>query len=87
LAQPTNQTEDEETAALRRQEYAGESLRELGVLILLFLPLETVLQKSPFWLEVSSVALLIGAALVIYGIRLQTEAVVELEGIKVRGKV
>ena len=74
MERPTHRTEDDPTAALRRQHYAGESLRELGVLVLVFLPLETVFQKPQISLEVSAVALLVGYALVLYGIRLQSEA-------------
>jgi hypothetical protein len=62
---------------IRRQYYAGESIRELGVLILVFLPLETVFQHPQFILKVSVVAVLVGFGLVLWGIGLQTEADVE----------
>ena len=78
MEQPTGQTEDDLTAGARRQHYAGDCLRELGVLILVFLPLETVIQKPQLGLEVSAVAFLVGFALVIFGIRIQSEADAEL---------
>jgi len=79
LEQPTYGTENDRAAALRRKYYAGESLREMGVLVLLFLPLETVLQKPRFWLEVSALSVLVGFALVILGIKFQVEADVGAE--------
>ena len=75
MEQPNAQAEDQRAkgkVALRRK-YAGEVFCELGVLILVFLPLETVLKPSSFWLEVSAVALLVGFGLVIYGIQLRIE--------------
>ena len=75
MEQPNVQAEDQrakDKIALRRK-YAGEVFCELGVLILVFLPLETVLKPSSFWLEVSAVALLVGFGLVIYGIQLRVE--------------
>jgi hypothetical protein len=75
LEQPNAEAEDQRASnkiGLRRK-YAGEVFCELGVLILVFLPLETVLRPPSFWLEVSAVALLVGFGLVVYGIQLRVE--------------
>jgi hypothetical protein len=79
LEKPTHRNEDNPKAALRRQHYAGESLRELGVLILVFIPLETILQKPAHSLEVTAVCLLLGFGFVLGGMNLQVEADVEME--------
>jgi len=60
-----------------RKKHAGEIFSELGVLVLLFLPLETILQKNTYWLEVSAVAFLFGVGLVIGGIELRISAISE----------
>jgi hypothetical protein len=57
----------------RRKYYAGESLRELGVLIFVFLPLETLLQKPQYTWRLMAVSLLVGVGLMIWGIGLQLE--------------
>jgi len=51
-----------------RFELYGESLLELGVLVLIFLPLDTVLQKDyRFWLP----ALIGGAVLLLVGVEVE----------------
>ena len=85
LEPPNQTTENDPSAALRRRRYAGESLREMGVLVLLFLPLETVLQQSRYWLEVSALSVLIGFSLVILGINFQVDADREEESIRNEG--
>jgi hypothetical protein len=52
------------------------------VLVLLFLPLETILQQSRFWLEVSAVSALVGFALVILGINFQVRADAEEDSLR-----
>jgi len=51
-----------------RFELYGESLRELGVLVLIFVPLDTVLQKDyRFWLP----ALIGGTVLLAVGVEVE----------------
>jgi hypothetical protein len=64
-------------ARIIRRQHAGEVFSELGVLVLVFLPLETILQKNAYWLEVSAVSFLVGVGLVIYGIELRIRAALE----------
>ena len=56
-----------------RKYYAGESLRELGVLILVFLPVETEFQKPQYTWRLMAVSLLVGIGLMIWGIGLQVD--------------
>jgi hypothetical protein len=51
----------------------GESIRELGVLLLVFVPLETLLHGGSLALEWSAVGILVGLGLIMYGTNIQAE--------------
>lgn len=73
---------------LIRAKLLGESLREVGVLILVFVPLDGILMTHgerplhhPLWFDGAGVFLFIGLAIIMLylGIKLETEATVALE--------
>src|SRR5438132_7585782 len=67
-----------QTMSKEKFELYGESLRELGVLLLLFVPLETLLHNdSRYWLR----ALLGGVWLVIIGVEIESKGVDHASGV------
>ena len=66
---------DNEASEKIRARLYGESIRELGVLLLVFVPLETLLRNcGSIDLVWSAIGVLVGLGLVIYGINVQAES-------------
>ena len=75
MEQPAARTEDEGAQeAQYRSKLYGESIRELGVLLLVFVPLETLLRGGPYNLVISSLGVLFGLGLTVYGAQVEARA-------------
>jgi hypothetical protein len=67
-----NDNETSGNARIRFRLY-GESIRELGVLLLVFVPLETLLHGGSLALEWSALGVLFGLGLITFGTNIQAE--------------
>ena len=68
-----NDNEASEEIRVRSRLY-GESIRELGVLLLVFVPLETLLRNcGTSDLVWSAIGVLAGLGLIVYGVNVQAE--------------
>lgn len=64
------------TVAKLRQKLYGETLREIGTLVLVFVPVDSLLERSRlhdlmFWTQIGA-ALVAGLLLISFGIKLET---------------
>ena len=69
------ETDNEASEKIRvRTRLYGESIRELGVLLLVFVPLETLLRnRDSLDLVWSAIGVLAGLGLIVYGVNVQAE--------------